>query len=89
MELLASYYCLKFPTELVSVKITAGGVTFSQLTDENRHILGQLDDVKDERVFVETVDHQQMLCWVLYPPQFDRSKQYPAKIGRASCRERV
>ena len=78
VELLASYYCLKFPTELVSIKITAEGVTFAQLTDENRHILSQLDDVKDERVFVETVDHQQMLCWVLYPPQFDRSKQYPA-----------
>ena len=78
VELLASYYCLKFPTELVSVKITGSGVTFAQLTDENQHIIGQLSDVKDERVFVETVDHQQMLCWVLYPPQFDPSKQYPA-----------
>ncbi len=78
VELLASYYCLKFPTELVSVKITAGGVTFAQLTDENQHIIGQLADVKDERVFVETVDHQQMLCWVLYPPQFDPAKKYPA-----------
>ena len=78
VELLASYYCLKFPTELVSVKITGAGVTFAQLTDENQHIIGQLSDVKDERVFVETVDHQQMLCWVLYPPQFDPSKQYPA-----------
>ena len=78
VELLASYYCLKFPTELVSVKITGAGVTFAQLTDENQHIIGQLADVKDERVFVETVDHQQMLCWVLYPPQFDPAKQYPA-----------
>ena len=78
VELLASYYCLKFPTELVSVKITGSGVTFAQITDENQHIIGQLADVKDERVFVETVDHQQMLCWVLYPPQFDPSKQYPA-----------
>ena len=78
VELLASYYCLKFPTELVSIKISDGGVTFAQLTDENQHIIGQLADIKDERVFVETVDHQQMLCWVLYPPQFDPAKQYPA-----------
>ena len=78
VELLASYYCLKFPTELVSVRITAAGVTYAQLTDENAHILGQLADVTDERVFVETVDHKQMLCWVLYPPQFDPSKTYPA-----------
>ena len=78
VELLASYYCLKFPTELVSVKITESGVTFAQITNENQHILSQLDDIKDERVFVETVDFQKMLCWVLYPPKFDPSKQYPA-----------
>lgn len=78
VELLASYYCLKFPTELVSVKITESGVTFTQITNENQHILSQLDDIKDERVFVETVDYQKMLCWVLYPPKFDPSKQYPA-----------
>ena len=78
VELLASYYCLKFPAELVSVMITEEGVTFEQITHENQHILDQLSDVRDERVFVETVDHQQMLCWVLYPPQFDPAKQYPA-----------
>ena len=78
VELLASYYCLKFPTELVSVKITASGVTFAQITDENQHIIGQLADVKDECVWVQTVDRQQMHCWVLYPPQFDPNKQYPA-----------
>ena len=78
VELLASYYCLKFPAELVSVLITEEGVSFEQITHENQPILDQLADVRDERVFVETVDHQQMLCWVLYPPQFDPAKQYPA-----------
>lgn len=78
VELLASYYCLKFPTELVSVKITAKGVTYKQITHENEPILKQLADVRSERVFVETVDHEQMLCWVLYPPKFDASKKYPA-----------
>ena len=78
VQLLASYYCLKFPTELVSVDITAQETSFKQITSENEHILSQLAEVTDERVFVETVDHQQMLCWVLYPPQFDPAKQYPA-----------
>ena len=78
VQLLASYYCLKFPTELVSVDITPKETTFRQITHENEPILSQLADVTDERVFVETVDHQQMLCWVLYPPKFDPSKQYPA-----------
>ena len=78
VELLASYYCLKFPTELVSIRISSKELSFKQLTEENKHIFDQLADVTDERVFVETVDHQQMLCWVLYPPQFDPAKQYPA-----------
>ena len=78
VQLLASYYCLKFPTELVSVDISAKETTFRQITHENEHIMSQLADVTDERVFVETVDHQQMLCWVLYPPQFDKNKTYPA-----------
>ena len=78
IELLASYYSLSFPTELVSVMITAKDVTFRQITRENEAILGQLADVRSERVFVETVDRQQMLCWVLYPPQFDENKTYPA-----------
>ena len=78
LELLASYYCLKFPTELVSVSISEEGVSYCQITHENAHIFDQLGEVTDERVFVETVDHKQMLCWVLYPPQFDPSRQYPA-----------
>ena len=78
VQLLASYYCLKFPTELVSVDIAPKETTFRQITHENAHIMDQLAEVTDERVFVETVDRQQMLCWVLYPPKFDPSKQYPA-----------
>ena len=78
VELLTSYYCMKFPTELVSINITAYGVTYNQITRENERIISQLADVKDERVFVETVDYQKMLCWVLYPPQFDPAKKYPA-----------
>ncbi|MCR4860459.1 MAG: S9 family peptidase [Bacteroidales bacterium] len=78
VQLLASYYCLNFPTELVGIDITEKETTFKQITHENGHILDQLAEVSSERVFVETVDHQQMLCWVLYPPQFDPAKKYPA-----------
>ena len=77
--LLASYCSNRFPTELVAVELPAGGeASFKQITDENGHILNQLDDISIESVYVETVDHQQMQCWVLYPPKFDESKSYPA-----------
>ena len=77
VELLTSYYSLEFPVELVSVQV-GNKPTFKQITTENKHILDQLSPVREESVFVETVDHKQMQCWVVYPPQFDESKVYPA-----------
>ena len=78
-KLLTSYSCMNFPVELVSVSVDAGGnASFSPVTNENGHIIGQLDEIGQESVLVETVDHQQMQCWVLYPPHFDETKVYPA-----------
>ncbi len=78
VEMLTSYYSLEFPVELVSVRAGAGEPSFQQITTENKHILDQLDAVSEESVYVETVDHKQMQCWVMYPPKFDPSKVYPA-----------
>ena len=77
VELLTSYYSLEFPVELVSV-IPGSEPVRKQITTENKHILDQLSPIKEESVFVETVDHQQMQCWVVYPPEFDENKVYPA-----------
>lgn len=78
VKLLCSYYSLEFPLELVEVDITAEGTTYRQLTSENEHILSQLKPIKEESIHVETVDHKQMQCWVIYPPEFDENKVYPA-----------
>ena len=73
--LLTTYYSLYFPMELVCVKPCD---SFSQLTRVNDAIFAKLDEPASESVLVETVDHKQMQCWVLYPPKFDPSKKYPA-----------
>lgn len=78
VKMLASYDCLSFPTELVAVDVTADGAEFEQITSENEHIFSQLGEVRSESVLLETVDHKQMQCWVLYPPHFDENKKYPA-----------
>ena len=68
---------MDFPTELVAV--TAGKETsYKQITDENGHILNQLASHDTEARYVKTVDGKDMLTWVLYPPQFDPSKEYPS-----------
>jgi len=75
-EFLASYYSLRFPTELVKVK--TDGSSFERLSHENDVIFDKLDDISTESVWLETVDKKQMQCWVVYPPKFDSSKKYPA-----------
>jgi len=72
--MLTSYACMDFPTELVAVK----DGKIKQLTDENAHILSQLAEHKTEMRMVKTVDGKDMLTWVLFPPQFDSTKVYPA-----------
>ena len=72
--LLATWCSMDFPTEIVSV--SAAGAT--QLTDENGHILSRLTGHKTEKRMVKTVDGEEMVTWVLFPPEFDPAKTYPA-----------
>ena len=78
VKLLCTYYSLEFPVELVAVDITAAGTSYKQISDENGHIFSQLKPIHEESVLVETVDNKQMQCWVVYPPEFDENKVYPA-----------
>ena len=77
VEMLTSYYSLEFPFELASV-VSGAEPSLKQITFENKHILDALAPIHEESVYVETVDHKQMQCWVVYPPEFDESKVYPA-----------
>ena len=82
--LLTTWCSMDFPTELVRVDFTNGDLviptkaTYTQITHENEHILSQLAEHETEARWLETVDGKDMLTWVLYPPQFDPSKTYPA-----------
>ena len=75
-RLLTSFYSLHFPLELVAGEPEKEA--FGNITEVNRFIFDQLDDVRTESVYVPTVDGKQMQCWVMYPPEFDASKVYPA-----------
>ena len=82
--LLTTWCSMDFPTELVRVDFTNGDLviptkaTYTQITHENEHILSQLAEHETEARWLDTVDGKKMLTWVLYPPQFDPSKTYPA-----------
>ena len=76
--LLASYCSMNFPAELVKIDCSGSGVSLERITDENGHLLGQLQEPICEARQILTVDGKQMLTWVLYPADFDSSKKYPA-----------
>ena len=72
--LYTTWCSMDFPTELVAVKEGE----YQQITNENGHILDQLAGHETEARYVKTVDGKDMLTWVLYPPQFNPSKEYPS-----------
>ena len=75
--LYTTWCSMDFPTELVAVTL-GENAGYKQITDENGHILSQLAEHKTEARQIRTVDGKDMLTWVLYPPHFDETKEYPA-----------
>lgn len=64
------------PAEVVSVSIADG--TVEQLTFENKETLDALKEPKIEQRWITTADNKEMHTWVVYPPDFDPAKKYPA-----------
>ena len=72
----ASRQSMTYPTELYMVDLKSGKAT--TLTEEDKSIMSQLGRLTCEKRWLPTTDGGRMLTWVLYPPQFDKSKQYPS-----------
>lgn len=51
-----------------------------KLTNENQHILDQLDKPKVQQRWVKTSDGKEMLTWIILPPNFDETKKYPTLL---------
>jgi len=64
------------PQEIYSVDPLTGEAT--EISFENKHLLDQLTMPRVEKRWVTTVDDKQMLVWAIYPPNFDKTKKYPA-----------
>ncbi len=58
-------------------KITGNAVQFSHVNDG---LYSKINMCYTERRFVKTTDRQQMPVYVVYPPDFDPNKKYPALL---------
>lgn len=54
--------------------------TFAQLTKINNETYSKMALPKSERRYVTTTDGKKMLVWVIIPPNFDKTKKYPALL---------
>ena len=77
-KLIAGKQSMSHPTELFSVDPATGEAT--QITTVNNNIFNQLTMGKVEERRIKTTDGKDMLVWVIFPPHFDESKQYPALL---------
>ena len=75
-KLIALYRSMSMPNEIVSVDPITG--EYSQISEENSHLLSQITMGKVEERWIKTVDNKDMHMWVIYPPGFDPEKKYPA-----------
>jgi len=65
------------PPEVYAVSFDGKETNISQ---ENTDILSQITMGKVEERWIKTTDGKEMLTWIVYPPNFDSSKKYPALL---------
>lgn len=77
-QLLAKRMSMSAPTELFAIDKNTGQQ--QQITFINKSILDQIRMGKVEERWLATTDNKQMHTWVIYPPDFDPNRKYPALL---------
>jgi dipeptidyl aminopeptidase/acylaminoacyl peptidase len=76
--LIGSKQTMALPTELFEVNPKNGNE--KQLTFTNKELLDKLTMGVTEGRWMKTHDGEDMLTWIIYPPNFDPNKKYPALL---------
>jgi dipeptidyl aminopeptidase/acylaminoacyl peptidase len=77
-HLIAERMSISMPTEIFRVHPANGAQ--EQISFVNGEILARTTMGRVEERWVTTTDDKQMLVWVIYPPNFDPGKKYPALL---------
>jgi dipeptidyl aminopeptidase/acylaminoacyl peptidase len=76
--LLTGINSMSMAREIATVDASTG--TVRQITDVNRHIYDHIKMGKVEERYIKTKDNKDLQMWVIYPPDFDPTKKYPALL---------
>ena len=63
------------PTEIYTYSIKSGDV--KQVTDYNGEIYKNIKPAIIEERYITSKDGSKVHCWIVYPPDFDKTKKYP------------
>ena len=77
-KLLTKKQSMSMADDIFFVDIKKG--TSYQLTHINESIYNKLTFGEVKERWVKTIDGKQELCWVIYPPHFDKNKKYPTLL---------
>ncbi len=66
------------PTEVVRIDMGTGQI--AELTNVNAPIFEKIKMGKVEERYIKTKDKKDLQMWVIYPPDFDPAKKYPALL---------
>lgn len=66
------------PTEIFDVDLKTGAT--KPLSAVNKPVLDKIKMGKSQKRMIKTSDGKNMLTWVIYPPDFDPTKKYPALL---------
>ena len=76
--LIAEKQSMSKPTEIYIVNINTGKDTEISLI--NKELLGKINMGRIEKKWITTTDNKEILTWIIYPPNFDSTKTYPALL---------
>ena len=77
-SIVASRASMSMPHELYRVSISDGSA--QQLTFINKEVLSDIKMGEVKERWVITTDGKKMKVWMIYPPDFDPNKKYPALL---------
>ncbi|MFK8045756.1 MAG: alpha/beta fold hydrolase [Crocinitomicaceae bacterium] len=77
-KLIGGKQSMNHPTDVYAVDYNK--MLETQLTNANKAIYDSIDIGKIEKRWVKTTDGLEQLVWVIYPPNFDPAKKYPALL---------
>ncbi|MEI6853208.1 MAG: S9 family peptidase [Bacteroidota bacterium] len=71
---------MSMPSEIFRVDNVKGKRTEVQVTFTNKAMLDKIILGKVEERWITTTDGKKMLVWVIFPPNFDKTKKYPTLL---------